>query len=79
MIAILRYQLLDIRLVVSRFALYLVLSAFVIAGYLGLITLLDRVVGAGRSVDRTRTVSRARRLERGSGSRGSGRILPVRR
>jgi hypothetical protein len=48
MIAVLRYQLLDIRLVVSRFALYLLLSAMVIAGYLGLITLLDHVIGGGR-------------------------------
>jgi two-component system NarL family sensor kinase len=48
MIAILQYQLLDIRLVVSRFALYLLLSAIVIAGYLGVITLLDRVLGGGR-------------------------------
>ena len=49
MIAILRHQLLDIRLVVSRFALYLLLSAMVIAAYLGLITLLDRVLGRGRT------------------------------
>ena len=49
MIAILRYQLLDIRLVVSRFALYLLLSALVIAGYLGLITLLDRALGGDRT------------------------------
>jgi two-component system, NarL family, sensor kinase len=49
MIAVLRYQLLDIRLVVSRFALYLLLSALVIAGYLALIGLLDRAVGRGRT------------------------------
>ena len=49
MIAILRYQLLDIRLVVSRFALYLLLSAIVIAGYLGLITVLDRALGGERT------------------------------
>ncbi len=49
MIAILRYQLLDIRLVVSRFALYLLLSATVIAGYLGLITVLDRALGGERT------------------------------
>jgi two-component system, NarL family, sensor kinase len=56
MIAILRYQLLDIRLVVSRFALYLVLSALVIAGYLGLITLFERVLGAGRSAEESALV-----------------------
>lgn len=56
MIAILRYQLLDIRLVVSRFALYLVLSALVIAGYLGLVTFLDRVLGAGRSAQESALV-----------------------
>jgi two-component system NarL family sensor kinase len=49
MIAILQYQLLDIRLVVYRFTLYLLLSAVVIAGYLGLITVLDRVIGGGRN------------------------------
>jgi hypothetical protein len=53
MIAILRYQLLDIRLVMSRFVLYLLLSALVIAGYLGLITLLDHVVGGGRSAEQS--------------------------
>jgi signal transduction histidine kinase len=56
MIAILRYQLLDIRLVVSRFALYLALSALVIAGYLGLVALLDHVLGAGRSAEESALV-----------------------
>jgi two-component system NarL family sensor kinase len=55
-IAILRYQLLDIRLVVSRFALYLVLSALVIAGYLGLIALLDRLLGGGRTAEESALV-----------------------
>jgi two-component system NarL family sensor kinase len=44
-IAVLRHQLLDIRLVVSRFALYLLLSGLVIGGYVGLVTLLDRAAG----------------------------------
>jgi two-component system NarL family sensor kinase len=45
-VAVLRYQLLDIRFVVSRFALYLVLSALVIGGYLGTVALLNRAVGS---------------------------------
>jgi signal transduction histidine kinase len=49
MIAVLRYQLLDIRLVVSRFALYLLLSGLVIAGYLGLVALLDRALAGSRT------------------------------
>lgn len=49
MIAILRYQVLDIRLVVSRFALYLLMSAVIIVSYLGLITVLDRILGDGRT------------------------------
>ena len=44
-IAVLRHQLLDIRLVVSRFALYLLLSGLVIGGYVGLVALLDRAAG----------------------------------
>ena len=44
-VAVLRYQLLDIRLVVSRFVLYLLLSGLVIATYLGLVALLHRFVG----------------------------------
>ncbi|TCC44570.1 two-component sensor histidine kinase [Kribbella capetownensis] len=43
-IAILRYQLLDIRLVVSRSLLYLLLTGGVVAGYLALVLLLDRTV-----------------------------------
>ena len=54
MIAVLRYQLLDIRLVVSRFALYLLLSGLVIAGYLGLVTLLDRALAGSRTADGVR-------------------------
>ena len=56
MIAVLRYQLLDIRLVVSRFALYLLLSALVIAGYLGLITLLDRALAESRTAEQSAVV-----------------------
>jgi two-component system, NarL family, sensor kinase len=56
MIAVLRYQLLDIRLVVSRFALYLLLSALVIAGYLGLITLLDRAFAGSRTAGQSAVV-----------------------
>ncbi|MDX6280929.1 MAG: hypothetical protein QOH03_2000 [Kribbellaceae bacterium] len=41
-IAVLRYQLLDIRLVVSRSLLYLVLVGGVVAAYFGLVALLNR-------------------------------------
>ncbi|MGW6279850.1 sensor histidine kinase [Kribbella sp. NPDC055071] len=41
-IAVLRYQLLDIRLVVSRSLLYLILVGGVVVAYFGLIALLDR-------------------------------------
>jgi len=54
MIAILRHQLLDIRLVVSRSVLYLALTAGVVAAYAALVTVLDsalrRQVGLGSSV-----------------------------
>lgn len=43
-IAVLRHQLLDIRLVVSRSVLYLLLTGGVIVAYLTLIALLDRTV-----------------------------------
>ncbi len=43
-IAVLRYQLLDIRLAVSRSVLYLLLTSGVVTGYIGLIALLDRTV-----------------------------------
>ena len=43
-IAVLRYQLLDIRLVVSRSVLYLLLTGGVVAAYVGLIALLDQTV-----------------------------------
>ena len=43
-VAILRHELVDIRLVVSRSVLYLVLTGVVVAGYLGLVALLDRTV-----------------------------------
>jgi signal transduction histidine kinase len=50
-IAILRYRLLDIRLVVSRAVLYLVLSLAVVVAYTGLIAALDAVLrGAGAPV-----------------------------
>ncbi|MFI5709888.1 sensor histidine kinase [Kribbella sp. NPDC051620] len=41
-VAVLRHQLLDIRLVVSRSLLYLILVGGVVAAYFGLIALLDR-------------------------------------
>ncbi|MGW6197769.1 sensor histidine kinase [Kribbella sp. NPDC055110] len=43
-VAILRYQLLDIRLVVSRSVLYLLLTGAVVAAYLALVLVLDRTV-----------------------------------
>lgn len=43
-IAILRHQLLDIRLVVSRSVLYLLLTGGVVAAYLALVLLLDQTV-----------------------------------
>ncbi|TWF81835.1 histidine kinase [Pseudonocardia hierapolitana] len=46
-VAILRYQLFDIRLVVSRTVLYLALTAAVAAVYVGLVTLMDRLVRTG--------------------------------
>jgi len=47
-IAILRYQLLDIRLVVSRTLLYLLLTLAVVVAYLGLVALFDALLrGAG--------------------------------
>ena len=53
-IAILRHQLFDIRLLVSRSVLYLILTAAVVAAYAGLVALFDetlrRQVGLGSSV-----------------------------
>jgi signal transduction histidine kinase len=52
-IAVLRYQLLDIRLVVSRAVLYALLTAAVIGSYVGLVAVADtarRQVGLGSSV-----------------------------
>jgi signal transduction histidine kinase len=43
-IAVLRHQLLDIRLVVSRSLLYLLLTGGVVTAYLGLVALLDQAV-----------------------------------
>jgi signal transduction histidine kinase len=45
-IALLRHRLLDIRLVVSRSLLYLLLTGAVLAAYLGLVGLLDRTTGS---------------------------------
>ncbi len=50
-VAILRHQLLDIRLVLSRTVLYLLLSVGVIGAYAGLLTLFDALLrGAGAPV-----------------------------
>lgn len=50
-IAILRHQLLDIRLVVSRALLYLLLTLAVVAGYLGLVALFGALLqGAGAPI-----------------------------
>lgn len=46
-IAILRHRLLDIRLVVSRAVLYVLLTALVIGGYLGLVIVADRLLRNG--------------------------------
>jgi hypothetical protein len=47
-VAMLRHQLFDVRLVVSRAVLYLLLTGGVVAGYAALIAVLDRVLrGAG--------------------------------
>ncbi|TYK42848.1 two-component sensor histidine kinase [Actinomadura decatromicini] len=56
-VAILRHHLLDIRLVVSRTVLYGLLTTAVVASYIGLVALLDRVmrqeVGLGSSAAAT--------------------------
>lgn len=53
-IAIVRHQLFDIRLVVSRTVTYLLLTAAVVAGYVGLVAMLDnavrRQIGLGSSI-----------------------------
>lgn len=53
-LAVLRYQLLDIRLVLSRSLLYLVLTTAVVAAFVGLVAVLDATlrhqVGLGSSV-----------------------------
>ena len=46
-VAIVRYQLFDIRLVVSRTVLYLALTAAVVAVYVGLVTVMDELVRTG--------------------------------
>lgn len=45
-VAILRYQLLDIRLVVSRALLYILLTAGVAGAYVGLVALIDAMVSS---------------------------------
>ena len=52
-VAILRYQLFDIRLVVSRSVLYLALTGLIVLGYIGLVAVLDagaHQIGLGSSV-----------------------------
>jgi hypothetical protein len=50
-IAVLRYGLYDVRIVVSRLVVYALLTAGVIAIYVGVVTVLDRVLrGAGAPV-----------------------------
>lgn len=58
-VAIVRHQLLDIRLVLSRAVAWLVLSVGVIAGYVALVAVLDRFVSArvGRSAVATVVVA----------------------
>lgn len=58
-VAIVRHQLLDIRLVLSRALAWLLLSAGVIAGYVALVAVLDRFVSArvGRSAVATVVVA----------------------
>jgi signal transduction histidine kinase len=61
MIAVLRYQLLDIRLVLSRAVLYTLLTAAVVAGYLLLVAAADmtlrREAGLGTSVVATLVIA----------------------
>ena len=60
-IAVLRYQLLDIRLVLSRTVLYAILTAVVAVAYTGLVSSADLVlrrdVGLGRSVLATMVIA----------------------
>jgi two-component system NarL family sensor kinase len=49
-IAVLRHQLLDIRLAVSRSVLYLLLTAAVVAVYVGLVSLLGRALPVSSSI-----------------------------
>ncbi len=58
--AILRHQLFDIRLVVSRAILYLVLSVCVVAGYAALVVVINRLVrGAGAPIVATLLIALA--------------------
>lgn len=49
LVAITRYRLLDINLVISRSIVYLLLSALVVASYLGLVALSDILLAGSRS------------------------------
>ncbi len=55
-VAIVRYQLLDIRLVVSRAVAWLVLSLAVIVSYAGLVAVLDRVIASSLGQSAVATV-----------------------
>ncbi len=55
-VAIVRYQLLDIRLVVSRAVAWLVLSLAVIVSYAGLVAVLDRVIAGSLGQSAVATV-----------------------
>ena len=55
-VAIVRYQLLDIRLVVSRAVAWLVLSLAVIVSYAGLVALLDQVIAGSLGQSAVATV-----------------------
>lgn len=63
LVAILRHQLLDIRLVVSRSVLYLLLTGVVVTAYIGLVSALDSVlrqqIGLGSSVIATLLIAGA--------------------
>ena len=58
-VAVLRYQLLDIRLVVSRFVLYLLLSGLVITAYLGLVACSSASSGSRWSTRAVRSMGRS--------------------
>ncbi|MFI0353328.1 sensor histidine kinase [Actinomadura sp. 9N407] len=78
-IAILRHRLLDIRLVVSRTVLYVMLTAGVIGVYLGLVLLLDQIlrreVGLGTSALATVVIAAGFNPVRVRLQRGVDRVL----